>query len=131
MKAKQPNPADCYVGARVRLRRLQRGLSQTDLGDGLGVTFQQVQKYEKGANRIGASRLSQISTILNIPVAWFFEGMPKVKSGGHGSEAPALDFTRDFLATTDGLALTKAFLGIKNRGARKKLVALAEAMAEQ
>ena len=125
---KQPNETDRHVGARMRLRRLQVGMSQTALGSALGVTFQQVQKYEKGANRIGASRLSQISTMLQVPVEWFFEGVPKATASGHPA---APDYTRDFLATADGMALAKAFLGIKSKGARKRLVDLAEAMAEQ
>jgi transcriptional regulator with XRE-family HTH domain len=122
---KQSNLTDKYVGARVRLRRIHLGMSQTDLGEGIGLTFQQVQKYEKGVNRIGASRLSQISTILQVPVEWFFEGLPKTKASG---QPAALDYTRDFLATTDGVALVKAFLGIKSQLARKRLVALARAM---
>ena len=73
---KAPNPTDKHVGARVRMRRMMLGMSQEKLGDALGLTFQQVQKYEKGANRIGASRLQQISHILQVPVAFFFEGAP-------------------------------------------------------
>ena len=76
MAKKAPNPTDKHVGARVRMRRMMLGMSQEKLGDALGLTFQQVQKYEKGANRIGASRLQQISHILQVPVSFFFEGAP-------------------------------------------------------
>jgi len=78
MVKKPPSPVDKYVGSRVRMRRKMLGMSQEKLADGLGLTFQQVQKYEKGANRIGASRLQQISHILQIPVPFFFEGAPHV-----------------------------------------------------
>src|ERR1700749_4595042 len=92
---KAPNPTDKHVGARVRMRRMMLGMSQEKLGDSLGLTFQQVQKYEKGTNRIGASRLQQISQILQVPVSFFFEGAPHLP--GHGapigmSEAPSPAF---------------------------------------
>src|SRR3974390_1258007 len=77
---KVPNPIDRHVGSRVRMRRMMLGMSQEKLGDALGLTFQQVQKYEKGANRIGASRLQQISQILQVPVSFFFEGAPSQRS---------------------------------------------------
>ena len=76
MSTKAPNPVDKYVGSRVRMRRIMLGMSQEKLGEALGLTFQQVQKYEKGTNRIGASRLQQISGILQVPVSFFFEGTP-------------------------------------------------------
>src|SRR6202167_6099645 len=101
---KAPNPTDKHVGARVRMRRMMLGMSQEKLGDGLDLTFQQVQKYEKGTNRIGASRLQQISHILQVPVAFFFEGAPSVGgSRGDGlGEAPSPAYVSDFLATSDG-----------------------------
>src|SRR5512140_2372246 len=113
MAKKAPNLTDKHVGARVRIRRVMRGMSQKKLGDALGLTFQQVQKYEKGANRIGASRLQQISNILQVPVSFFFEGAPHAlgHSGGM-SEAPSPAYVADFLATSDGLSLTKAFMRI-------------------
>ena len=77
MAKKAPNPTDKHVGARVRMRRMMLGMSQEKLGDSLGLTFQQVQKYEKGTNRIGASRLQQMSGILQVPVSFFFEGAPR------------------------------------------------------
>ena len=78
MAKKAPNPIDKHVGSRVRMRRMMLSMSQEKLGDALGLTFQQVQKYEKGTNRIGASRLQQISHILQVPVAFFFEGAPNL-----------------------------------------------------
>jgi transcriptional regulator with XRE-family HTH domain len=110
VEEKSPNPVDKHVGRRVRMRRMMLAMSQGKLGDALGLTFQQVQKYEKGTNRIGASRLQQISHILQAPVAFFFEGAPNV----HGStdrmkEAPSPSYVSDFLATPEGLLLTKGF----------------------
>ena len=97
------------------MRRMMLGMSQEKLGDALGLTFQQVQKYEKGTNRIGASRLQQISLILQVPVSFFFEGAPHAarQAGGLG-EAPSPAYVSDFLATSDGLTLIKAFMRIKN-----------------
>jgi transcriptional regulator with XRE-family HTH domain len=125
---KAPNPTDKHVGARVRMRRMMLGMSQEKLGDALGLTFQQVQKYEKGANRIGASRLQQISQILQVPVSFFFEGAPNAPGhqGGEFAEAPSPAYISDFLATSDGLALTKAFMGIKDAKLRRRIVDLVE-----
>jgi len=125
---KAPNPTDKHVGARVRMRRMMLGMSQEKLGDALGLTFQQVQKYEKGANRIGASRLQQIAHILQVPVSFFFEGAPAVPGQQlHGAaEAPSPSYVSDFLATSDGLALTKAFMRIKNAKLRRRIVDLVE-----
>ena len=81
MSTKAPNPVDRYVGSRVRMRRIMLGMSQEKLGEALGLTFQQVQKYEKGTNRVGASRIQQISEILQIPVSFLFEGGPSGTAG--------------------------------------------------
>jgi transcriptional regulator with XRE-family HTH domain len=130
---KAPNPIDKHVGSRVRMRRMMLGMSQEKLGDALGLTFQQVQKYEKGTNRIGASRLQQISHILQVPVAFFFEGAPNVStSPGKDSslhEAPSPAYVSDFLATSDGLALTKAFTRISDSKLRRRIVDLVEQIA--
>ena len=124
---KAPNPTDRHVGARVRMRRMMLGMSQEKLGDALGLTFQQVQKYEKGANRIGASRLQQIAHILQVPVSFFFEGAPNVPGQQTGTaEAPSPAYVSDFLATSDGLALTKAFMRIKDPKLRRRIVDLVE-----
>ena len=130
---KVPNPIDRHVGSRVRMRRMMLGMSQEKLGDALGLTFQQVQKYEKGANRIGASRLQQISQILQVPVSFFFEGAPSSQRAdrveGFSSEAPSPAYVSDFLATSDGLALTKAFVRIKDAKLRRRIVDLVEQIA--
>jgi transcriptional regulator with XRE-family HTH domain len=127
---KLPNPIDKHVGSRVRMRRMMLGMSQEKLGDALGLTFQQVQKYEKGTNRIGASRLQHISHILQVPVAFLFEGAPHV--AGHpktDGNAPSPAYVSDFLATSDGLALTKAFTRLKDAKLRRSIVALVEEIA--
>jgi transcriptional regulator with XRE-family HTH domain len=134
MAKKAPNPIDKHVGSRVRMRRMMLGMSQEKLGDALSLTFQQVQKYEKGTNRIGASRLQQISQILQVPVAFFFEGAPDIPihndwSQGGMSEAPSPAYVSDFLATSDGLALTKAFMRIDNAKLRRRIVDLVEQIA--
>ncbi len=132
MAKKTPNPIDKHVGSRVRMRRMMLSMSQEKLGDALGLTFQQVQKYEKGTNRIGASRLQQISNILQVPVSFFFEGAPHVPGGHHGSgmsEAPSPAYVSDFLATSDGLSLTKSFMKIKSGKLRRRIVDLVEQIA--
>jgi transcriptional regulator with XRE-family HTH domain len=129
---KAPNPIDKHVGSRVRMRRMMLGMSQEKLGNNLGLTFQQVQKYEKGTNRIGASRLQQISQILQVPVSFFFEGAPTsanaVRVDGM-NEAPSPAYVSDFLATSDGLALTKAFMRISDSKLRRRIVDLVEQIA--
>ncbi len=128
MPKKAPNPIDKHVGSRVRMRRMMLGMSQEKLGDALGLTFQQVQKYEKGTNRIGASRLQQISLILQVPVSFFFEGAPSENPDGFG-EAPSPAYVTDFLASPEGLALVKAFMHIPNPKLRRRIVDLVEEMA--
>src|SRR5205807_5686785 len=107
------------------MRRMMLGMSQEKLGDALDLTFQQVQKYEKGTNRIGASRLQHISNILQVPVAFFFEGAPHLSTAADGArEAPSPAYVSDFLATSEGLALTKAFTRIKDPKMRRRIVDL-------
>jgi transcriptional regulator with XRE-family HTH domain len=102
-------------------------MSQTKLGGALGLTFQQVQKYEKGTNRIGASRLQHISHILQVPISFFFEDAPKLRGAPAGNDAaPSLTYVSDFLATSDGLALTKAFMRIKEPKIRRSIVHLVQ-----
>ena len=131
MAKKTPNPIDNHVGSRVRMRRMMLGMSQEKLGDSLGLTFQQVQKYEKGTNRIGASRLQQISAILQVPVSFFFEGAPHApgQSASGMAEAPSPAYISDYLVTSDGLALTKAFMRIKSNKLRRRIVDLVEQIA--
>ena len=130
MAKKAPNPVDKHVGSRVRMRRMMLSMSQEKLGDALALTFQQVQKYEKGTNRIGASRLQQIALILQVPVSFFFEGAPLPPGKPYGSgDAPSPSYVTDFLATTDGLTLVKAFMRIRNAKLRRRIVDLVEEMA--
>jgi len=131
MAKKAPNPIDKHVGSRVRMRRMMLSMSQEKLGDALGLTFQQVQKYEKGTNRIGASRLQQISHILQVPVAFFFEGAPNLPGQATDGlrEAPSPAYVSDFLATSEGLALTKAFMRIKEPKLRRRVVELVKEIA--
>jgi transcriptional regulator with XRE-family HTH domain len=130
MAKKAPNPIDKHVGSRVRMRRMMLNMSQEKLGDALGLTFQQVQKYEKGTNRIGASRLQQIAHILQVPVSFFFDGAPHMPGQASGmNEAPSPAYVSDFLATSDGLSLTKAFMRIKNSKLRRRIVDLVEQIA--
>jgi transcriptional regulator with XRE-family HTH domain len=127
---KSPNPTDKHVGSRVRMRRLMLNMSQEKLGDALGLTFQQVQKCEKGTNRIGASRLQHISHILQVPVAFFFEGAPILHLQRDGlRDAPSPTYVSDFLATSDGLALTQAFMQIKEPKLMRCIVMLVKQIA--
>ncbi|MDB5519652.1 MAG: transcriptional regulator, family [Tardiphaga sp.] len=130
MSTKAPNPVDKYVGSRVRMRRIMLGMSQEKLGEALGLTFQQVQKYEKGTNRIGASRIQQISGILQVPVSFLFEGGPGGNMNADGStEAASPAYVSDFLATSEGLALTRAFTRITDAKLRRSIVDMVEQIA--
>jgi transcriptional regulator with XRE-family HTH domain len=132
MTKNTPNPIDKHVGARVRMRRMMLSMSQEKLGDALGLTFQQVQKYEKGANRIGASRLQQISNILQVPISFFFGGAPHLPGQAAGmGEPPSPAYVSDFLATTDGLSLTRSFMRIKSGKMRRRIVDLVEQIADE
>ena len=128
---KAPNPIDKHVGSRVRMRRMMLAMSQEKLGDALGLTFQQVQKYEKGTNRIGASRLQQISQILQVPVAFFFEGAPNALAPD-GSSGSALSMAQidDFVSDSDGLRLIRALMRIDNAALRRRIVMLVQEIAD-
>jgi transcriptional regulator with XRE-family HTH domain len=109
------HPTDQHVGTKLRLRRMKLRMSQSTLAEALGLTFQQVQKYEKGANRIGAGRLHQIAQILQVPVESFFEGLPHERGQRRAPiDVPSVQYVSDYLATVDGLQLTKAFMQIPN-----------------
>jgi transcriptional regulator with XRE-family HTH domain len=130
MSTKAPNPVDRYVGSRVRMRRIMLGMSQEKLGEALGLTFQQVQKYEKGTNRVGASRIQQIAEILQVPVSFLFEGGPSgMTSAGGVSEGSSPSYVSDFLATSEGLTLTRAFTRISDAKLRRSIVELVEQIA--
>ncbi len=117
---------DNHVGSRVRMRRLMLGVTQEILAEALGVTFQQVQKYEKGTNRISASRLQHISQILQVPVTFFFEGAPGGSDGAPGVPT----YVNEFLASSDGVVLTRAFMRIENAKLRRLIVHLVQDCAE-
>jgi transcriptional regulator with XRE-family HTH domain len=124
MANKGPTAIDRQVGIRVRMRRLTLDMSQEQLAAGLGVTFQQVQKYEKGHNRIGASRLQQLAEILQVPVGFFFEDFAVP-----GRTRASLSDLSNLLATADGQALSRAFMNIRDARQRRCIVILLEAMA--
>jgi transcriptional regulator with XRE-family HTH domain len=112
------------------MRRIMLGMSQEKLGEALGLTFQQVQKYEKGTNRVGASRLQQISEILQVPVSFLFEGAPVEPGADYtNGKAPAPDYVSEFLATSEGIALTRAFTRIEDSRMRRSIVELVEQIA--
>lgn len=129
---RSPNPIDKHVGARVRMRRLLMGMSQEKLGEALGLTFQQVQKYEKGTNRIGASRLQEISKILQAPPAFFFEGSPNgLPTGTAGfQEMTPMNFVSEFVGTAEGLQLNRAFAKIRNAKVRRRIIELVSTLAD-
>jgi len=132
MAGKKPNPVDAHVGSRVRLRRMLLGMSQERLGESMGLTFQQVQKYEKGVNRIGASRLFQISKILDVPVQFFFEEAPYRGDGNavRGTAEPDSEaFILEFLNSREGLELNRAFVKIGDAKVRKSVVDLVRALS--
>jgi transcriptional regulator with XRE-family HTH domain len=130
MPRSTPHPTDNHAGKKLRMRRKMLGMSQTKLADALGLTFQQVQKYEKGANRMGASRLQQISRILQVPVEFFFDGVShQEEQNGPQSDAPSVQYVSDYLASADGLQLTRAFTQISDVGVRRSIVRLVERIA--
>ena len=131
MAGKKPNPVDQHVGSRVRLRRMLLGMSQERLGESMGLTFQQVQKYEKGVNRIGASRLFQISKILDVPVQFFFEEAPhtEARTAQGLAEPDSEAFILEFLNSREGLELNRAFVKIADPKVRKSVVDLVRALS--
>ena len=131
MATKAPNPMDKHVGSRVRMRRMMLNMSQEKLGDALGLTFQQVQKYEKGTNRICASRLHRIANILGVSIDFFYDGAPHSQGAAGGfAENPSSTYVSDFLSTSEGVQLMKAFLNIKDPKVRRKVIELIAALGE-
>lgn len=132
VKTGKPNPVDIHVGSRVRLRRTMLGMSQEKLGEAIGLTFQQVQKYERGANRIGASRLFELSRVLDVPVSFFFDDMPSEtamrSSRSHAGEDDA-PIDLDPMAKRETLELVRAYYRIGESGVRKKVFELTKALA--
>lgn len=127
-----PNPVDLHVGARIRMRRKILGVSQEKLADDLGLTFQQVQKYERGANRVSASKLYEIARSLQAPISYFFDGLAdplaaESEVAGAGEDR----FVHEFLMTTEGLELAAIFPRIKRGRVRRKVLDLVRAMADE
>ena len=142
--SRRPNPVDVHVGSRVRLRRMLLGMSQEKLGDRLGLTFQQVQKYEKGVNRIGASRLFDLSQVLGVAVQFFYEEAPATGNEGRGlprnhnpahapgfAEPRAESYIVEFLNSRDGLELNRAFVRITDAKVRRSVVDLVRSLAAE
>ena len=130
---KQPDPVDVHVGRRLRMRRLMLKMSQTKAGQATGITFQQIQKYEKGANRISSSRLDQFAKLMGVPVTFFFEDQSPILGRSKADDPVAQEARalQTFMATKDGLALATAFYRIKKRGLRLSLVRLIEHLSGQ
>jgi transcriptional regulator with XRE-family HTH domain len=130
---KLKDPLDIHVGSRVRMQRLLRKLTQQDLADALGLSFQQIQKYEKGKSRIGAARLQLIARTLSVPVAFFFEGSPVEQ--GEAPDMPDLNTSSDaafvhrMAAMSDGLRLARAFTSISDSSVRRQIVDIVESLA--
>ncbi len=128
-----PHPVDVHVGARVRIRRTLLGLSQTSLGDAIGLSFQQVQKYERGTNRMGSSRLYDLARVLDVPIKYFFDDMPAAVAAsspaqrrGRAKKPP--DYKLDPLAERETLELVRVYYEIKDVNVRKRLRELAKAL---
>ena len=128
MVTKSPNPIDRHVGARIRMQRIVRGFSQTELGKAVGVTFQQVQKYEKGTNRVSASRLQRIANVLEVTPDFFFEGVQARAVGNSDSKEVAV--IDEFISSRDGVALSRAFTRILDAKIRRSIVLLVEEIAQ-
>lgn len=130
MPKKQANPVDIVVGNRVRIRRMLIGMSQEKLGEMLGLTFQQVQKYEKGVNRIGAGRLFDVSRILGVPIDYFYDGVgaQNQQEGFAEDSAPPV---MEFVSSGEGLQLSLAFMKIKDAKVRKRVLDLVKSLAEE
>lgn len=130
---KKPNPIDAHVGGRIRIRRNMLNMSQEKLGESLGITFQQVQKYEKGTNRVGASRLQAIAGILGVPVSFFFEDAPGGEGGQGGGffeDVGAADVMA-FCSSAEGLQLNRAFVRIDDPKVRRKIIELVRALGAE
>jgi transcriptional regulator with XRE-family HTH domain len=125
LQKKSPNQVDRHIGSRVRARRLMLGMSQEKLADALGLTFQQVQKYEKGVNRIGASRLLHIAGILDVSIEFFFEGLPGPRAGGFSDDS----LVAEFLTRSESDRLVRGFLKLKDDEARRKVADLVDWLA--
>ena len=127
MSARGPTSIDQHVGARLRLRRSLLDMSQSELGEKLGVTFQQVQKYERGTNRVSASRLFHVARVMDVPISYFFEGLDS--EGDSQLKGPDSETLYDFIASPDGLALASAFAGISDQTVRRRVIDLLRSLS--
>lgn len=130
---RMPNPVDIHVGNRMRMRRMLVGMSQEKLGERLGLTFQQVQKYEKGTNRVSASRLFHVAQVLGVPVQYFYEDLPEGAENGAGTEgfgeSGEQAVITNFLNSSEGLQLNRAFHQITDTDVRRRVVELVKSIA--
>ncbi len=129
LNKKSPSSIDRHIGSRIRMRRILIGMSQEQLGQRLGITYQQVQKYEKGVNRVGSGRLHEIGGILGVPASFFFEGQGREEPSAGNSQVSSV--TSVLLARKDSLQLLQAFNAITDQKARRALVNMAHALAGQ
>ncbi len=129
---KKPNPIDAHVGGRIRMRRNMLGMSQEKLGESLGITFQQIQKYEKGTNRVGASRLQAIASILEVPPAFFFENAPTQEPSHAGglAEDSAMTSVMEFCSSAEGIQLNRAFVKIGDPKVRRRILELVKSLSD-
>jgi transcriptional regulator with XRE-family HTH domain len=128
LELRRPNPIDIHVGSRVRLRRMTLGMSQEKLGEHLGITFQQIQKYEKGTNRVSASRLLEAARVLGVPAAYFFEGAPGGAPSIVGNPEGGFSAIVSFLLTPEGIGLNRAFSRIRDPKIRRRVIDLVKAI---
>lgn len=132
-RARQINPIDIHVGSRVRDRRVRLAMSQGKLGEYLGLTFQQIQKYEKGGNRIGAGRLLLVARVLGVEIAYFYEGIEPGLSGAEprSAEEQSARLVTEFVSSSDGAHLIRAFTKITDAKIRKRVVNLVKSLAQE
>jgi transcriptional regulator with XRE-family HTH domain len=139
-KESKPSPIDVHVGSRIRLRRTLLGMSQERLGEAIGLTFQQVQKYERGANRVGASRLFDLARVLDVPISFFFDDMPEPLAATYGSPGArrALGFAEaqegfgdDTMSRRETLELVRAYYRISEPAVRKRVFELIKSLTNE
>lgn len=130
MAIRTKQPVDVFVGSRMRMRRLLNGLTQKELAEMIGTSFQQLQKYEKGTSRIGPARLQLVAQSLDVPISFFFEGSDDATQAGAEGETPAAAFVHKMVAMSDGQQLARAFISITDSKVRRQITDLVESMAQ-
>jgi transcriptional regulator with XRE-family HTH domain len=123
-----PDQVDKHIGKRIRLRRLMLNLSQTDVADALGLTFQQIQKYEKGSNRLSAGRLLRVAILLEVPLTYFYQDAPGVS--GLATKVAIPEFVTDMLMTSSGIALARAFGKVQRTALRRRIINFVDAIGD-